>query len=407
MCNWHLLFGLSSQEVISCDWTNTTFNKTVRGKLKPSFFYIASLNSLLFMKSKISLSINRVACLAALSLAGICPGFAQLAGQYGILDATANGGINPNTGVAWVAGDQYRLAFHTKNTFSADNPNASFYNDLVTDEAQLNPDLVGSTWTAIISTLATNAKDNTGTADQTDGAGIGGAGVPVFAMDGTTCMARNNADIWNGWSNPFDSDAVIRLAANSTNLDSSGNEVTASQNVHYSPFLDQFGLGDTANVHGPTVWTGTRPGGLTHPTQPVGSVVGTPVGSTGTTQTGNTNPNNTSRVWERGNSNNVTSSFAFYALSEPLTIVLADARSFTITIANAVDPEVGFSLEWPAKEGQLYCVRSSATLDAPTSTWTMVAEDISSLENTAVLMVEPAESKLFYIVEEYSTPVAE
>ena len=265
-------------------------------------------------------STPKIVILTALSLAAGGFANAALVSQYGILDLTANGGINPNTGVAWAAGDQYRLSFHTAATFSADNPSAAFYNALVTTQAQLNSALAGSTWTALISTVTVNVKDNTGTADLTDGATVGGAGFPVYAMDGTTAIARNNADIWDNWSNPFNSNGVIRLASGSINLDSSGNSVTASQNVHYSPFLDQFGLGDTATIHGPTMWTGTRPGGLTHSTQPVGSTIGDPVGSTGTTQTGNTNANNTGRIWERGNANNVTSSFGFYALSDPLTI---------------------------------------------------------------------------------------
>jgi len=48
-----------------------------------------------------------------------------------------------------------------------------------------------------------NVRDNTGTADLTGGFGVGVAGVPVYTMDGRTAIARNNADIWNGWSNPF------------------------------------------------------------------------------------------------------------------------------------------------------------------------------------------------------------
>ena len=71
-----------------------------------------------------------------------------------------------------------------------------------------------------------------------------------------TCIARNNADIYNNWSNPFDADTTLRLASGSTNKDSDGNDVVASQNVNYSPFLDQYGLGDSANIHGKNVWTG-------------------------------------------------------------------------------------------------------------------------------------------------------
>ena len=368
------------------------------------------------MKSKVVFSINRLAFFAGVTLGGICPGIAQLAGQYGILDVTANGGINPNTGVPWVAGDQYRLAFWTANKFDAMSPDPAIHNARVTAQANLsnlgNGSISTSTgWTALITTTTTSVQENTGTGDLTDGPGIGGAGFPVYAMDGKTCIARNNADIWNSWSNPFDGDAVVRIASGSTNLDSDGNEVTASQNVHYSPFLNQYGLGDSATVHGEQIWTGSNSNGtpLNSPTsadQRVGSVAGVE-GSVGNTNWGSSNANNTARIWNRGNQNNTTSLNSFYALSAPLTIVLADARPFVITIANAVDPEVGFTLEWPNKGGKLYRVLSSATLDIPTENWTTVAEDISSVEDTATLQVEPSEAKLFYIVEEYTVVVAE
>ena len=159
-------------------------------------------------------------------------------GELGIMDLTANGGINPNTGNPWQAGDQYRLAFHTvgaTGTRDGSSNNPADYNAYVTAEAQANPALAGSSWFAMVTvnlnggtsqvlSAKSHVKDNTGTADLTNGAGIGGAGVPVCAMDGATCIARNNADIWNDWSNPFDGDSQVRTGS-----------------VHYSPFLDQFG----------------------------------------------------------------------------------------------------------------------------------------------------------------------
>ena len=252
--------------------------------------------------------------LAALAGLALTAGSANavLTSQYGILDLAANGGINPNTNAAWAAGDEYRLAFHTAGGLTASDPDITVHNTAVTAAAHLNTALLGSSWTAMVSTSAVNVKDNTGTADFTGGAGIGGAGVPVYAMDGMTSIARNNNDIWNSWSNPFDGDAVVRLASGSTNQNSAGDDVVASQNVHYSPFLDQHGLGDTATVHGPDTWTGTNPGGSTHPSQYVGALTNT--------QTGNTNANNTGRVWQRGNTAN-TQERRMYAISEVLTVV--------------------------------------------------------------------------------------
>jgi hypothetical protein len=165
----------------------------------------------------------------------------------------------------------------------------------------------------MITTALVNVRDNTGTADFTGGAGIGGAGVPVFAMNGTTAIARNNNDIWNNWSNPFDSDAVIRLASGSTNQNSAGADVTVTtgQNVHYSPYLDQFGLGDSANVHGVEVWTGSQANGS--------ALAGQEVGHDPNTNWGSSNANSPGRVWNRGNANGGPRSF--YAISPLLTVV--------------------------------------------------------------------------------------
>jgi hypothetical protein len=243
---------------------------------------------------------------------------AALVSQFGILDLTANGGINPNTGLAWQAGDQFRLAFYTAGKFEADNTDIASYNAIVTAQANLSTlgdgSITTSTgWTAMITTALVNVKDNTGTADLTGGAGIGGAGVPVYAMNGRTAIARNNADIWNNWSNPFASDNNVRLAVGSTNQDSSGNNVIASQSVYYSPFLDQYGLGDSANVHGVEVWTGSQSNGS--------ALAGQEVGHDPNTNWGSSNANSTARIWNRGNANSGPRSF--YAISPLLTVTEA------------------------------------------------------------------------------------
>ena len=249
---------------------------------------------------------------------------AGVAGELGILDLTANGGINPNTGVAWQVGDQYRLAFHTDGTIDATSNDPGVYDAFATAEAARAG--VGGTWTAMVyvNTDGTQVQgvgpvsspvDRSDTGDFTDGAGQGGAGVPVYAMDGSTSIARNNADIYNSWSNPFDSDATIRLASGSTNNDSDGNPVTASQNVYYAPFLDQFGLGDTANIHGSTNWTG----GFGSISNPLGDTTNEVRASNG-----NSNANNAGRVWNRFQADNTTS-LGVYAISDVLTVMDASA----------------------------------------------------------------------------------
>jgi len=353
------------------------------------------------MKLKILLSLNRATFLAGLTIAGICPGNAQLASQYGILDLTANGGINPNTGIAWEAGDQYRLAFHTSGKIDATSNDPAEYDDFATSQAQENPALATSTgWTAMLyvnmdATVAqgtspvSNPLERSGTMDQSGGAAQGGAGVPVYAMDGTTAIARNNADIYDSWSNPFESGFATP--------DPTGNGTNAQRlsGIFYSPFLDQFGSGDTGVIHGPDVWTG----GFGSQVNPAGDTT-----DEVRTSHGNTNANNTDRTWNRFNRNNVDSK-SVYALSELLTVGTGIPEApFVLSIFSAVDPEIGFDLVWPSKEDKLYRIRSSATLDTDPVTWTIVAENIASAGETTPLNVTPGETKLFYVVEEYDAP---
>ncbi len=254
---------------------------------------------------------------------------AALVSQYGILDLTANGGINPNTGVAWQAGDQYRLAFYTDGGITAQSNSTSVYDTFATTQARLSGlgdgSIMTSTgWTAMVyvntdfnqpqGDALSDPFVRAGITDITGGSGIGGAGVAVFAMNGTTSIARNNADIANGWSNPFDSDTTIRLASGSTNQDSLGNDVVASQNVNYSPFLDQYGLGDTANIHGETVWTGGNPGGHVN-------ALGDTIDSLDSGN-GSSNANTSGRVWTRFTAGN-TSALSVYSLSGLLTVTEA------------------------------------------------------------------------------------
>lgn len=271
-----------------------------------------------------------LAALAGLAITAGSAG-AALVSQLGILDLTANGGINPNTGVAWAHGDQYRLAFHTQGMITGTSNDPAFYDGFATTQANLSPLGNGSIttlagWTALVwvntdpnqpqGDSLSSPQVRAGLTDTTGGAGIGGAGVPVYAMNGSTAIARNTADIVGGWSNPFDGDSAIRLASGSTNLNSSGDPVTASQNVFYSPFLDQFGLGDTANVHGRDVMTG---GFLNSHVNAVGDI--TLDGSENTTfARGSSNANSGGRVWNRF-TDATTTERSVYVMSPLLTVI--------------------------------------------------------------------------------------
>ena len=116
-------------------------------------------------------------------------------GELGVWSPLANGGINPATGLAWAAGDTYRLVFVTSGTTTAESADITTYNAFVQGEAAASttfPDLGNGTWNVVGSTVAVNARVNTGTDS--------GTGVPVILMDGTTMIAENNADLWDGIS---------------------------------------------------------------------------------------------------------------------------------------------------------------------------------------------------------------
>lgn len=68
----------------------------------------------------------------------------------------------------------------------------------------------------------------------------------------------------------------------------------------------------------------------------------------------------------------------------------------------AITPtESGYDLTWASRSGISYNVRSSPDLAGEISTWTLVQGDIEATPDFNTFPVTPAESKLFYVVEEY------
>jgi hypothetical protein len=129
---------------------------------------------------------KRLLPLAATAFAlAAAPAHGAVIGQLGVLDSAT--GLNP--------GDQYRLVFITSATTNATSADITTYNTFVQGVANSSttfPDLGNATWNIVASTLAVDARDNTGTNPGS------GTGVPVFLMDGTTLFAADNGDIWNG-----------------------------------------------------------------------------------------------------------------------------------------------------------------------------------------------------------------
>lgn len=99
-------------------------------------------------------------------------------------------GLNP--------GDKYRIAFVTGGVRNATSTNIADYNAFVTTEANLSGSLVTSlstTWTAIASTATVDARDNSST---NPGSTTYATNIPIYLVDGSTIIANNYADLWDG-----------------------------------------------------------------------------------------------------------------------------------------------------------------------------------------------------------------
>jgi len=207
-----------------------------------------------------------------------------LAGQLGVWQPWANDRINPATGSAWKAGDQYRLALVTSSSRNATETEISVYNAFVQSAAASSTtytNLGDVTWKVIGSTSSIDAKVNTGT----DGAG----GVPVILMDGATTMASDNADLWNGTS---------QLAGGLYAGD------------YAAPLFDQNGV-----YRDVWVWTGSNTDGTKYTDRHLGTLESNV--RRGYTGGGN---NTSSAHWINRAEAGKTTSYSFYGLSETLTL---------------------------------------------------------------------------------------
>lgn len=156
---------------------------------------------------------------------GILSGVAlAILGLSGIAEAAI---IIPPTGLA--PGSEYRLVFVTSGTRNATSSNIADYNDFVQNAAQnssvLNTALTAAgfnptsiTWTAIASTLTTNARVNTQT-QATD------TSRPIYRLDGAL-VATSYADLWDGSIlvpiNRTQVDNILQFGASWTGTDTLG-----------------------------------------------------------------------------------------------------------------------------------------------------------------------------------------
>jgi len=227
--------------------------------------------------------IRTLLTLAAMAMA-IFAGPAQagpLEGELGILTPGTLAGNNPATGAPWAVGDQYRFAFHTSATTAATSADIATYNAWVQGLANASTAYNigaddGVTWKVIGSTSAVDARDNTSTNPTVDGSGHA-----IFLLDGSTVVANDYADLWDG-----EIQHIINLTEQGTEW-------------AYWP------------------WTGTKTDG-TAATGAGGD--GNPLGSTGEVGQGNASVS-TNWIWRVWTMDPPGNQMPMYALSDPLVIV--------------------------------------------------------------------------------------
>lgn len=203
-----------------------------------------------------------------------------LTGQLGLLNLTANGGTNPATGNAWVAGDTYRLVFVSSTTTPATSTDMTYYNTHVQDAASA-AGFGAVTWKAIGSTAAVNAKDNTNSANgDTDGA--------FLLVDGATIISNNIADFWDG----------NHTSAQAIDIDESGTGITGI--VDPTPWYQW-----------QPAWTGTNGDGTAAPGSELGAAI---------PKIGLAHDAASAAQWTSRSSATNTWSMHVYAMSEVLTV---------------------------------------------------------------------------------------
>ncbi|MCF7954382.1 MAG: hypothetical protein K9M75_01135 [Phycisphaerae bacterium] len=265
------------------------------------------------MMKKFLLTVLAIVALSAVSASG-----ANVVGQFGILDVTANGGINPATGQAWQVGDTYRLIFVTSSGTQATSTDIATYNAFVQGLADA-AGLGDASWNVVGSTAAVDARDNTLTNPELDG-----TGEAVFRMDGATVIANNYADLWDG-VDPID----------------------GGDGYKYSVMYDE--NGDVSRLGDGRLFTGTNADGtVSTPGQPLGGSSAVPSkAQSGSAWKPAAYAFATSH-WMLVFSDLITSTRPVYGMSEPLTVksVYAAKISYPMNNDDKVAVANPLTLEW-------------------------------------------------------------
>ncbi len=286
---------------------------------------------------------------------------ANLPTELGILDVTANSGINPATGVAWALGDTYRLVFVTSGTRDTTLTDIADYNAFVQGVADASSlGLGGGTWKVIGSTETVDARDNTST-----NTAVNGTGEAIFLVDGSTIVVNDYADLWDGGLD------------NGINLDENG----ISRDMV-------------------TVFAGTMPDGTQVDRRYLGTTIPSKSGDT-VVVVEHGRSGETSGYWIRVYNAGPASSQSFYALSDPLTVGNADPNAPTVDagvdmitwsgqgvlLAPTVDnnnkdePQAALTYLWSA-DPDTDVVFSATDVEAPTVTITKATDNPSAVTLT-------------------------
>ena len=279
---------------------------------------------------------HTAASLTAIVLLGMVgSSHGQLSGQLGILDLTANGGINPATGAAWQAGDSYRFIFASSTGRDATSADIADYNTFIQNAADASPLGLGlATWKALASTETVAANVNTSTDT--------GSGESFWLLDGESLVADDYADLYG-----FDThDSVINVSeTGGTPFD--GGDFT-------SVWSGSDGAGNPKTNAG-----GGVPGWLGNTVE---NTSGDPPVTATRSLTGLWNFTSGRHWIERFHIDN-TQIKGLYGVSEPLKIVdPAAANPFAITVIDYVPGTNMLTLTWTSSPGETFAVKFSGDM---------------------------------------------
>jgi len=167
---------------------------------------------------------------------------AALSGPGGIVCPT---GAHPDGLGDWDVGDTYRLVFVTSTKTAGTSTDIGVYNTFVQTAAGLSTEtgVSGLSWMAIGSTATVTAKSNTSTTFTEEDPGF-----PIYLLDGTTKVADDYKDLWDGGIDAKinKDENLVAVAANQnmitgTSTDGTGGTVLGdgSGNVTYGRAADK------------------------------------------------------------------------------------------------------------------------------------------------------------------------